>query len=85
MPDETLDLFEITRITRSMRRLKPGPGARWIDSQKLEVGVAARSGGNTQRWRFLVVQDLEIKKTVGGDYNQMSEIGSLRRRPALAA
>jgi nitroreductase len=51
------DLFEIIRTTRSMRRLKADPVPPDLIRKILEAGVCAPSGGNMQRWRFLVVQD----------------------------
>jgi nitroreductase len=66
----TADLFEVIRTTRSMRRLKPDPVRPELIRQILEAGVCAPSGGNMQRWRFLVVQDAEIKRTVGAYYKR---------------
>ena len=36
----------------------------------LEAGVCAPSGGNMQRWRFLVIRDPKIKETVGALYKR---------------
>jgi nitroreductase len=36
----------------------------------LEAGVCAPSGGNMQRWRFLVIKDAAIKKAVGAYYKR---------------
>ena len=47
-----------------MRRLKPDPVPDDLIRQILLAGQAAASGGNTQRWRFLVLKDPEIKKKV---------------------
>ena len=57
MPNESHgpDLFEIIKTTRSMRRLKPDPVPNELIRKILEAGVCAPSGGNMQRWRFLVV------------------------------
>lgn len=66
----TTDLFEIIRTTRSMRRLKPDPVPPELVHKILEAGVCAPSGGNMQRWRFLVVQDAGIKQTVGAYYKR---------------
>ena len=67
MPEDiiTADLFEIIRTTRSMRRLKPDPVPDALLRRILEAGVCAPSGGNMQRWRFLVVKDAEVKATIG--------------------
>jgi len=64
------DLFEIMRTTRSMRRLKPDPVPNELIRKILEAGVCAPSGGNMQRWRFLVVRDPQIKLTVGAYYKR---------------
>src|SRR3954447_18149458 len=66
----TADLFQVIRTTRSMRRLKPTSVPPELTRKILEAGVCAPSGGNMQRWRFLVVQDAEIKRTVGAYYKR---------------
>jgi nitroreductase len=74
MPNENqstgTDLFEIIRTTRSMRRLKPDPVPNELIRKILEAGVCAPSGGNMQRWRFLVIRDPKIKGTVGALYKR---------------
>jgi nitroreductase len=73
MPDaapNTADLFEIIRTTRSMRRLKPDPVPNELIRKILEAGVCAPSGGNMQRWRFLVIRDPKIKETIGALYKR---------------
>ena len=70
MPDETANLFEIMATTRSMRRLKPDPVPAELIRKVLEAGVSAPSGGNMQRWRFLVVRDPKVKQTVGAYYKR---------------
>jgi nitroreductase len=66
----TTDLFEIIRTTRSMRRLKPDSVPAALVQKLLQAAVCAPSGGNMQRWRFLVVQDPEIKRTVADFYKR---------------
>ena len=63
MPEGT-DLLEIIHTTRAMRRLKPDPVPDELIRNILLAGQAAASGGNTQRWRFLVLKNPEIKKKV---------------------
>ena len=73
MPDpvpEIADLFEIIRTTRSMRRLKSDPVPNELIRKILEAGVCAPSGGNMQRWRFLVIRDTKVKETVGALYKR---------------
>jgi nitroreductase len=61
---ETVDVFEIMHTTRAMRRLKPDPVPDALIGKILRAGACAPNGGNTQRWRFLVVKDAGIKKAV---------------------
>jgi nitroreductase len=63
MPDIN-DVFEIMSTTRSMRRLKPDPVPDALIRKILEAGAGAANGGNTQKWRFLVIKDPAIKKAV---------------------
>jgi len=72
MPSEnhSTDLFEIIKTTRSMRRLKLDPVPNDLIRKILEAGVCAPSGGNMQRWRFLVIRDAKVKETVGALYKR---------------
>jgi nitroreductase len=72
MPNEnhSNDLFEIIKTTRSMRRLKPDPVPNELIRTILQAGVCAPSGGNMQRWRFLVIRDPKVKETVGALYKR---------------
>ena len=70
MPEEPSNLFEIIATTRSMRRLKPDPVPAELIRKILDAGVSAPSGGNMQRWRFLVVKDPKVKQTVGAYYKR---------------
>jgi nitroreductase len=58
------DLFEIMETCRAMRRLKPDPVPDELVARILRAGACAPNGGNTQKWRFLVVKDPAIKKAV---------------------
>ena len=58
------DVFEIMHTTRAMRRLKPDPVPDALIRKILAAGICAANGGNTQRWRFMVVKDPKIKKAV---------------------
>ena len=86
MTDETHDLFEIMASTRSMRRLKPDPVPDGLIRRILEAGTFAPSGGNMQRWRFLVVTDPKVKATVGACYKRAwDEVVSPRYRSGAPA
>ena len=69
-PPNTSDSFEIIRTTRSMRRLKPDPVPNELIRKILEAGTCAPSGGNMQRWRFLIIRDAGVKRTVGAYYKR---------------
>src|ERR1700704_1872804 len=62
--DSMPDLFEIIESCRAMRRLKPDPVPDELISKILRAGSCAPNGGNTQKWRFLVIKDPAIKKAV---------------------
>src|ERR1700740_1613599 len=53
-----------------MRRLNPDPAPNELIRKILEAGVCAPSGGNMQRWRFLVIRDAKIKEAVGAYYKR---------------
>jgi nitroreductase len=61
---ETTNIFEVMSTMRAMRRLKPDPVPDELINKILQAAQWAPSGGNTQRWRSLVVKDPEIKKQV---------------------
>ena len=74
MPEGT-DLFDIIGTTRAMRRLKPDPVPDAMIRRILESAICAPNGGNTQRWRFLVIKDTAIKKAVHvWDKNALDEV-----------
>lgn len=64
------DLFEIIETTRAMRRLKPDPVPDELIAKILRAGACAPNGGNTQKWRFLVIKDRKIKDAVAVWYKK---------------
>jgi nitroreductase len=50
--------------TRAMRRLKPDPVPDALIRKILEAGTCAANGGNTQKWRFMVIKDPAKKQAV---------------------
>ena len=64
------DFFEIVYSCRAMRRLKPDPVPDELIARILRAGMQAPNGGNTQKWRFLVVKDPAIKKAVQAWYKK---------------
>lgn len=64
------DVFEIMHTTRAMRRLKPDPIPDEMIKKILQAGMCAANGGNTQRWRFMVIKDPVKKKAVQNVYQR---------------
>ncbi len=58
------DVFETMETCRAMRRLKPDPVPDELIEKILQAGICAPSGGNSQKWRFLVIKDRKIKEAV---------------------
>ncbi|MDP9333913.1 MAG: nitroreductase family protein, partial [Actinomycetota bacterium] len=63
-----MDVYEALYTTRAMRRCKPDPIS--IDAQQriLDAAIRAPSGGNTQNWRFMLVDDTDVKTQLGPIY-----------------
>ena len=64
------DLFETIENCRAMRRLKPDPVPDDLIAKILRAGACAPNGGNTQKWRFLVIKDRKIKDAVAVWYKK---------------
>jgi nitroreductase len=65
-----LDLFEAIHTQRAMRRLKTDPIPDDALRQILEAAIRAPSGGNRQRWAFLVVRKPETVAKLGDLYRK---------------
>jgi nitroreductase len=55
-----MDIDEALYTTRAMRRVKPDPIPLEVQAKILDAAIRAPSGGNTQNWRFLLVDDKEV-------------------------
>jgi nitroreductase len=64
------DVFEIMQTTRAMRRLKPDPVPDELIAKIIRAGAGAANGGNTQKWRFLVLKDPAVKRAVATWYKK---------------
>src|SRR5690349_20121595 len=65
-----LDLFETMENCRAMRRLKPDPVPDNLIAKILHAGTCAPSGGNAQKWRFMVLKDRKTKQAVAAWYKK---------------
>ena len=63
-----MDLHEALYTTRAMRRVRPDPIPTEVEARILDAAIRAPSGGNTQEWRFLLVDDPAIKAKIGPLY-----------------
>jgi nitroreductase len=63
-----MDITEALYTTRAMRRVTTQPIPEDVIARILDAAVRAPSGGNTQRWRFLLVSQPEIKARVQSLY-----------------
>ena len=70
-----MDIYEALYTTRAMRRVKPDPIPEAVQKKILDAAVRAPSGGNTQNWRFMLVDDPDIKAKLGPIYRRC--LGSL--------
>src|SRR5919205_243150 len=65
-----MDVHEALYTTRAMRRVKPDPIPEDVQRRILDAAIRAPSGGNTQGWRFLLVDDPEVKARIGPIYRR---------------
>ncbi len=69
-----MDIREALYTTRAMRRVKSDPIPMDVQARIMDAAVRAPSGGNTQNWRFLLVDDPEIKAKLGPIYRQAMSV-----------
>jgi nitroreductase len=69
-----MDIYEALYTTRAMRRVKPDPIPDEVQAKILDAAIRAPTGGNAQNWRFLLVDDPEVKAKLAALY-----------RPALSS
>jgi nitroreductase len=69
-----MELFEALYTTRAMRRVTDKPIPQDVQARILDAAVRAPSGGNAQHWRFLVVDDSEVKAQLGPIYRECMDM-----------
>ena len=65
-----MDVYEALYTTRAMRRLKPDPIPLDVQAKILDAAIRAPTGGNSQNWRFLFVDDKELIRKLGEIYQR---------------
>lgn len=81
-----MDLTEALYTTRAMRRVKPDPVPTEVVARILDSAIRAPSGGNSQNWRMLVVDEAGVRSALGPlyreAYRQLQETFYAGRRDA---
>jgi nitroreductase len=65
-----MDLREALYTTRAMRRITGEPIPPDVQARILDAAVRAPSAGNTQTWRFLLVDDAPTRVRLGAIYRE---------------
>lgn len=65
-----MDLDEALYTKRAMRRVKPDPIPVDVQKRILDAAIRAPSGGNAQGWRFLLIDDPDVKAQLGPVYRE---------------
>ena len=63
-----MDIYEALYTTRAMRRVRPDPIPLDVQARILDAAIRAPSGGNSQAWRFMLIDDPAIKGKLGPLY-----------------
>jgi nitroreductase len=63
-----LDIYEALYTTRSMRKVTQEPIPHEVQERILDAAIRAPSGSNRQPWRFLLVDDPELRERLGTLY-----------------
>ena len=69
-----MDVYEALYTTRAMRRVKPDPIPEDVQKKILDAAIRAPSGGNTQGWRFLLVDDPKVRGELAPLYRDCMDI-----------
>ena len=69
-----MDIYEALYTTRAMRRAKPDPIPMEAQAKIMDAAVRAPSGGNTQNWAFVLVDDPDVKAQLGPLYRECIEM-----------
>lgn len=59
-----MDVFEAIRTRRSIRKFKDTPVPREVAERLIELGSWAPSNCDTQGWRFIIVDDKELRERI---------------------
>ncbi len=81
-----MDVYEALYTTRAMRRVTPDPIPLEVQERILDAAIRAPSGGNSQTWRFLLVDDRDVLARLAPIYQRcMDQVWNLVYADRLAA
>ena len=69
-----MDVREALYTTRAMRRVKSDPVPDDVQMRILDAAIRAPTGGNTQDWRFVLVDDKDQIAEIGDLYRECIDI-----------
>ncbi|MDN4160201.1 nitroreductase family protein [Nocardioides abyssi] len=70
MSEAEAGVWETLYTTRAMRRMRPDPVPVEVQARIMDAAVRAPSGGDTQAWRFLLVDDREVVGRLADPYRE---------------
>lgn len=65
-----MDIYEALYTTRAMRRVRPDPIPLEVQARILDAAIRAPSGGNAQSWRFVLVDDPQLRRAIAPVYRR---------------
>ena len=68
-----MDVYEALYTTRAMRRCRPDKIPMDVQERIMDAAVRAPTGGNTQNWRFMLVDDDAVLAQLGPIYRRCME------------
>ena len=68
-----MEISEALYTTRAMRRVRADPIPPDVQAKILDAAIRAPSGGNTQNWRFLLVDDRDVVGRIAPLYRHSIE------------
>ncbi len=79
-----MDVYEALYTTRAMRRVRPDAIPDAVQAKILDAAIRAPSGGNSQSWRFMLLDSPEVKAKLGPLYrDSMSRLWATAYRERL--
>jgi nitroreductase len=68
--DRNVDVYEALYTTRAMRRVRPDPIPLDVQARMIDAAIRAPTGSNAQSWRFILVDDPDLRSRLGLLYRE---------------